>query len=259
MTPISELPSHWPFRFPAPSEPETEWRLCLPPFTGYENGWSGSVDQFLTHVRDETIRLEHVPLTAVVDGYVARINDLALDQAGELIHVAASLIYYKSKLLLPSDPALEKSGEALCHEILSEITAGQRIRRDRKESQIRAPEQNNLPVVSADLSLLDLFVLLNEVEQILLADSTYLVSNPQVTVANQLQWLSERLSHPGFPVETADALLMLHHSNEAKICLFLALLEMVKRGQIRLAQSVAFGEISIHPVKEQNQSRSADQ
>lgn len=236
-----------------------EWRLDLPPFAGYEDGWSGSVDEFLRDIRDGVIPLKCVPLLAVVDQYTARINGLDLDQAGELIHIAASLIHYKSKLLLPSDPAMEGTGEDLRREILNEIAAGQRERRESKKSQTRSLEQNNAPIASADLSLLDLFILLNEVEQLLLANSSYLVFNPPVTVADQLRWLREWFSRPDASLGTAEALLVHHRSDQAKLCLFLALLEMVKRGQIRLAQDEAFSEILIHLVTEQSSNLSLDQ
>jgi segregation and condensation protein A len=259
VTRVAETRQNQHFRFPAPLEPEMEWRLDLPPFLGYEDGWSGSVDAFLTQVRDGTIPLQCVPLLAVVDQYTARINSPDLDHAGELIHIAASLIHYKSKLLLPSDPAMEGTGEDLRSQILHEIAAGQHEQRESKKSQTRSPEQNNVPAAPANLSLLDLFVLLNEVEQLLLANNSYLVSHPPITVADQLQWLWERFARLDTPIETVDALLELHDSDQAKICLFLALLEMVKLGQICLAQDVAFGEVSIHPVTEQSSNRSSDQ
>lgn len=256
----SELGRNSYIRFPAPSEPEAEWRLDLPPFMGYADGWSGSVDEFLRQVRNGNISLQCVPLVAVVDQYTARINSLDLDGAGELIHIAASLIHYKSKLLLPpSDPAIESTGEDLYSEILNEITAGQHERQKARNSRTRPPEQDKAPVTPADLSLLDLFVLLNEVEQLLLDNFSYLIANPPVTVAEQLRWLWDWLSRSGAPIETVNGLLQFHESDQAKICLFLALLEMVKRGQICLTQDEAFSPISIHLVMEQSANPSLGQ
>jgi segregation and condensation protein A len=232
-------------RFSAVSETSTDWELQLPPFVGYAEGWAGSVGQFLTYVRDGTLPLENVPLASVIDQYITYINHLDLDQAGEFLDIAASLIQYKSRLILPADPLLAETEDPR-QKIMHEIGAGEQKRRERTAVQANAPESGP-PGNHTELSLLDLFVLLNEVEQTLLADPSYQVSYPPVTVADQLHWLAEWFARHGFTENSADSLFLFHVSKQAKLCLFLALLEMVKNGQLCLEQETPFGAMAIYP------------
>ncbi len=93
-------------RFPAVSPQTSEFPLALPPFPGFAEGWSGSLEAFLGAVRSRQIALEQAPLAAVVEQFLAQREQLGLDDAGEFLHVAAALIDSKARLLLPRDPVL---------------------------------------------------------------------------------------------------------------------------------------------------------
>jgi len=74
------------------------------------------------------------------------------------------------------------------------------------------------------------------------------IAAAEVTVAEQLLWLAERLAElPREPQDTQPWFL-LHPSLPAKICLFLALLELSKQGRIRLEQAQTFGPLAASPV-----------
>lgn len=227
-----------------------EWLLHLPSFGDYPHGWAGSIDQFLTHLSNGAISLEQVPLASVVDQYISHVNTLDLNGAGDFMQIAASLIQWKSRLLLPRDPAFTGTEEDPRQEVIRVLERGERTQRNRKTVEAKAHEKDGSLPAPTELSLLDLMVLLNEVQQTLCADSCYLISPSTVTVAEQLQWLSQWLAHHGFSIDSADRLFLLQSSHQARISLFLALLEMVKRGRICLAQSEAFGPISIHSFME---------
>lgn len=226
-----------------------QWQIRLPPFLHYQDGWLGSVDEFLSQVRDGTMPLEHLPLASVVDQYLTYIRMLPLDEAGQWIHTAASLIHHKSRLLLPHDPST-LVGADLREEILSEIAAAQQATRKRKASVTATAQPGLPPATRENLSLLDLFVLLNEVEQSLLADSSYLVPQQSITLRDQLRWLRRWLADKKVTHPTADTLFQSQPSKEARICLFLALLEMEKRGHLALRQNMEFGPIEICPAEE---------
>ena len=237
-------------RLPAGLEGPAEWQLRLPPFAGHVNGWAGSINELLAGVSDGTLLLACVPLVSVVDQYVSYIKGLDLDEAGELLDLAASLIQWKSRLMLPCDPLLADAGGDPRQQIMRDLRAGEQKRRNGKTAQGNAAEQNQIVKNPEELSLLDLFVLLNEVEQTLSADSSYQIAASPVTVADQLQWLSQWFTDHKVAAVSSDLLFLLHSSDGAKICLFLALLEMVKRGQLWFNQKAAFNAIIIHPVKE---------
>ena len=226
-------------RFPAVSLQTAEFPLALPPFPGFAEGWSGSLEAFLGAVRCRQIVLEQAPLAAVVEQFLAQREQLVLDDAGEFLHVAAALIDSKARLLLPRDP------------VLAEPDPRQEIVRT-LASQVRpeaADEQSSeTPSGPEGLSLLDLMVLLNEVQQVALPPPPHAIAAAEVSVAEQLLWLAERLAElPREPQDTQPWFL-LHPSLPAKICLFLALLELSKQGRIRLEQAQTFGPLAASAV-----------
>ena len=227
-------------RFPAVSLQTAEFPLALPPFPGFAEGWSGSLEAFLGTVRSRQIALEQAPLAAVVEQFLAQREQLVLDDAGELLHVAATLIDSKARLLLPRDPVLAEPDPR--QEIVRTL-AGQV--RPKAAADERSGEPQSGP---EGLSLLDLMVLLNEVQQVALPPPPHAIAAAEVSVAEQLLWLAERLAElPREPQDTQPWFL-LHPSLPAKICLFLALLELSKQGRIRLEQAQTFGPLAASPV-----------
>ena len=227
-------------RFPAVSPQTSEFPLALPPFPGFTEGWSGSLEAFLGAVRSRQIALEQAPLAAVVEQFLAQREQLVLDDAGEFLHVAAALIDSKARLLLPRDPVLAEPDPR--QEIVRTLAAQGR-------PEAAADERYGEPQIGPQgLSLLDLMVLLHEVQQVALPPPPHAIAAAEVSVAEQLLWLAERLAElPREPQDTQPWFL-LHPSLPAKICLFLALLELSKQGRIRLEQAQTFGPLAASPV-----------
>ena len=226
-------------RFPAVSPQTSEFPLALPPFPGFAEGWSGSLEAFLDAVRARQIALEQAPLAVVVEQFLAQREQLGLDDAGEFLHVAAALIDSKARLLLPRDPVLAEPDPR--QEIVRTLAA-----------QVRAEaadeHSSEIPSGPEGLSLLDLMVLLQEVQQRSVQPVPHTIAVAEVTLAEQLRWLADRLAElPREPQDTRPWFL-LHPSLPAKICLFLALLELSKQGQIRLEQAQVFGPLTASPV-----------
>jgi chromatin segregation and condensation protein Rec8/ScpA/Scc1 (kleisin family) len=230
-------------RFPAVSPHTGGFPLALPPFPGFAGGWSGSLEAFLGAVRSREIPLEQAPLAAAVEQFLAQRGQLVLDDAGEFLHVAAALIDSKARLLLPRDPVLgapdprQEIVRTLAAQVRPEAAAG--------------VQSGETPGGPAGLSLLDLMVLLHEVRQRPLPPPAHTIAAAEVTVADQLRWLIERLSElpPEASLEPQDTQpwFLLHPSFPAKICLFLALLELSKQGRLRLEQAQAFGPLTASP------------
>ena len=226
-------------RFPAVSLQTGEFPLVLPPFPGFAEGWSGSLEAFLGAVRSRQIVLEQAPLAAVVEQFLAQREQLVLDDAGEFLHVAAALIDSKARLLLPRDPVLAEPDPR--QEIVRTL-AGQIRPEPAADEQPGEPQS-----CSEGLSLLDLMVLLHEVQQRSVQPVPHAIAAAEVTVAEQLLWLAERLAElPREPQDTWPWFL-LHASLPGKICLFLALLELSKQGRIRLEQAQTFGPLTASP------------
>jgi segregation and condensation protein A len=225
-------------RFPAVSPQTSEFPLSLPPFSGFAEGWSGSLEAFLGAVRSRQIALEQAPLAVVVEQFLAQREQLVLDDAGEFLHVAAALIDSKARLLLPRNPVLAERDPR--QEIVRTLAA--QVRPEAADEQ-----SSEIPRGPEGLSLLDLMVLLHEVQQMSVQPVPHAIGVAEVTVADQLRWLAERLAE--LPCEPHDThpWFLLHPSLSSKICLFLALLELSKQGRIRLEQAQSFGPLTASP------------
>ena len=78
--------------------------------------WEGPLDLLLTLARTQKVDLREMSILALVDQYLAYINDartLKLEIAADYLVMAAWLAYLKSGLLLPKDPEIEPSPEEL--------------------------------------------------------------------------------------------------------------------------------------------------
>jgi segregation and condensation protein A len=96
--------------FEAPS-PVEEDRLTVD-----LGSWEGPLDLLLTLARSQKVDLREMSILALVDQYLAYINDartLKLEIAADYLVMAAWLAYLKSGLLLPKDPEIEPSPEEL--------------------------------------------------------------------------------------------------------------------------------------------------
>ena len=71
--------------------------------------YEGPLDLLLNLIRKQEIDIYDIPIAKITAQYLAhihRLQELNIDVAGEFIYMAATLIYIKSRMLLPPDPDL---------------------------------------------------------------------------------------------------------------------------------------------------------
>ncbi len=79
----------------------TEYKVELEAF-------EGPLDLLLHLIRQQEIDIYDIPIAQITDQYLQYIQMMAnlnVTVAGEFLMMAATLIYIKSKMLLPTDPA----------------------------------------------------------------------------------------------------------------------------------------------------------
>lgn len=98
-------------------------------------GFEGPLDLLLHLARTHEIDLAHLPIRQITDQYLAHLEAVEfgdLDEAGAFLVLAATLIYLKSKLLLPTpeveEEALDEEGEALRLELEARLRAYARVK-----------------------------------------------------------------------------------------------------------------------------------
>jgi segregation and condensation protein A len=105
------------------------------PLTVRLEGFEGPLDLLLHLARSNEIDLARLPIRQITDRYLAYLEAVEfrdLDDAGAFLVMAATLIYLKSKLLLPrpevEEEGLDEEGEALRLELEARLRAYARVK-----------------------------------------------------------------------------------------------------------------------------------
>ena len=227
------------------------WSVRLPVF-------EGPLDLLLQLVKINEVEVTEIPVALVCDQYheyLARMEELDLDIAGEYIYEAAMLIQLKSRMLLPAAPVedgvepeedpravlvarlLEYQRIKEVAETLSEISS---VRRGIWTREWQEPEGEVDDDEELELGDLSLFDLLKTFRRVL---DRFDRENPEplqlsaesFSVREQIDRLLLRLNG-GRPIDLVDDLLALSCRGEA-IAAFLAFLELARMQLIRFVKS----------------------
>jgi segregation and condensation protein A len=226
--------------------------------------YEGPLDLLLDLIRRQQIKIYDIPIATITKqylDYMQKALELDMELSAEFVYMAATLIHIKSKMLLPRDPELEKMDpeedprrelvdRLLEHERFKSAAAMLQEKRMIEEAIWSNPQIQNFVNEDEGPGLaVTLFDLVKTFEQILERAKSrplYEVNKEDVSVPDMIIFLKNTLLQ--LPAGKAVALVPLfeqQRSRRAMICLFLAVLEMVKQQAIRLTQSESFGEIQV--------------
>jgi segregation and condensation protein A len=239
----------------------------------------GPLDLLLHLCRTNEMDLSKLSLRAITDQYLAHLESVRfqdLETAGSFMVMAATLIYLKSKLLLPANPddpdeILDEEGELLKRELEERLREYARVKafgtwlaeREAEQTLIFGRTTAELPPPE-DIPLEDLSVhLLQRALQRLIEDQKRRV--PRQVEPNPLSVL-ERMSEMLELLRSTWSILFSSVAGPERqraewVVTLLALLELVRLGQARARQAELFGEIVIegntvsvrepaHPIEE---------
>ena len=226
--------------------------------------YEGPLDLLLDLIRKNQINIYDIPIaqiTAQYMEYMERAAALDIELGSEFVYMAATLIHIKSRLLLPKDPELEKidpEGDPrkelvdrlLEHEKYKNAAEMLQQKRMIEEAAWSNPQMEQFLSEGADpglaVTLFDLVKTFQTVLERAKNRPTYEVDKEDITVPDMIRYVRETLnsSQRGQPVSVTE-LFERQRSRRAILCLFLAILELVKRQAVQLAQKEAFGDIYV--------------
>lgn len=226
--------------------------------------YEGPLDLLLDLIRRQQINIYDIPIASITSQYMEYIEKAAaldMELGAEFVYMAATLIHIKSKMLLPTDPELQKISpeEDPRKELVDRLVehekykgAAEMLQQKRiiEEAAWSNPQmqsfidQDENPGLS--VSLFDLVKTFQTVLERAKNRPTYEVDKEEVTVPEMIRFLRTMLDQVGRH-ETVSAVELFEKqtSRRAMLCLFLAILELVKRQAVLLQQTDAFGEIAI--------------
>lgn len=225
--------------------------------------YEGPLDLLLDLIRKQQINIYDIPIARITEQYLAYVNQAAqldIELSAEFVYMAATLIHIKSKMLLPRDPELEKMDpeedprkelvdRLLEHERFKSAAAMLQEKRMIEEAIWTKPQMAQFLTEEEPSLAVTLFDLVKTFEQILERAKNrplYEVTKEDVSVPDMIFYLKRILRE--MPAGQSVGIVPLFEqqkSRRAMICLFLAILEMVKQQAVRLTQKENFGEIHI--------------
>lgn len=230
--------------------------------------YEGPLDLLLDLIRKQQIDIWDIPIakiTAQYLEYIDRAAALDMELGAEFIFMAATLIHIKSRMLLPKDPELEKMSpeEDPRHELVERLLEHERFKNAAEMLQQKRMIEENVwsnPQIQNFLSDEDepdlavtLFDLVKTFEQVLERAKNkpiYQLNHEEVSVPDMIQYLRSLLkSKPRNERLSVVELFEQQRSRRGMICLFLAILEMVKLQAVVLVQKDPFGEIALRAHK----------
>ena len=234
--------------------------------------FAGPLDLLLHLIENQELDISAISLMTVTDQYLRTLGELEEIEPGALadfLVIASRLLYIKSFSLLPKPRPVgeeedeEASGEALVRQLME-------YRRFKElASHLRGREEQGLRVYvrtaprphlerRLDLSNLDIerlnAALRQALQRIPPAPELPRVKTYAITVAEQVEnvraYVRARLARVAQEGVLVDFLELLgdQPSRLGVIVTFLAVLELVKQGELEIVQDTTFGEIRLAPV-----------
>lgn len=237
--------------------PDSDYRIKLPVF-------EGPLDLLLFLIRKNEIDIYDIPIESVTRQYLETLRalqSLDLDVAGEFFVMAATLMEIKSRLLLPKglhavDPNANPEDDIdprweLVHQLiqykkfkeaagtLAAIIRRQQDLMERHVSSLAADFTDRPLKAVGRIELWNTFniVLRRLAEKLVVGE----IHDETVTVADRMEWLLLRIrSEKTF---VFSGLFPQGTTLRQLVATFLAVLELARLGQLRLAQNEAFSDI----------------
>jgi len=233
--------------------------------------YDGPLDLLLDLIRKQNIDIYDIPIARITSQfleYTQHLKQVDVDAAGEFIYMASLLIHIKSKTLLPRDPSDVLSGdpEDPRRELVERLLEHERFKAAAQmllqKQQIEEATWTNsglknfrrdigeagAPTLDEDREIaadtVDLVRVFQDILIRLRERPILNVDEESVTVAQMIDYVKRRLLMEEKPV-SLKRLLHNTHTERALICMFLAMLELVRLQAVLLHQPVLQGDILI--------------
>ena len=229
--------------------------------------FEGPMDLLLYLVKREEVDIYEVNLTKIAREfieYVDLMREFDIEIAGEFLVMASTLMYIKSKELLPVDQQVaaedEDEGEDPRWELIRKLVEYKKFKdaagkletmeAEQEEVYPRRPAKQEFEVPEdrgprVEVSLFDLINAVNDVIKRVESRQTGSeeIFDEQFTVAEKIAAIRERID--GAAGFTFTELFAGAASRNEVVATFLAMLEMIRLRQIKITQAENFGEIQI--------------
>lgn len=219
--------------------------------------FEGPLDLLLYLIKKDEIEIKDIPISRITEQYLEYLTlmrELDISIAGDFLVMASTLIYIKSKMLLPPAPKIEGEEDLVEDpraELIERLLEYQKFKsaaqmlhsRGEIESasfprgQLETDKSN--PEVSA--TVFDLLRVFREILKRVESEAQMEIQREEITMAEKLAQINARLES-GEEINVRE-IFEQSRSKRELILTFLAFLELVKEFKIHLTQRELFGDI----------------
>jgi segregation and condensation protein A len=240
------------------------YREVASPLNFHLELYEGPLDLLLDLIRKQQINLYDIPIASITQQYLEymqRAMEVDIELSADFVYMAATLIHIKSRMLLPKDPELDKISpeedprkelvdRLLEHERFKNAAEMLQQKRMVEEAAWSNPQMERFLAEQGEpelaVSLFDLVKTLQTVLERSKNRPIYEIGKEDVSIPSMIRYLEHVFGELriGDTVPAAE-LFERQGSRRAMICLFLAMLELVRRQALQLTQSDEFGDIRL--------------
>jgi segregation and condensation protein A len=216
--------------------------------------FSGPLDLLLHLLREEQLEIADIPIARIADQFLQAVHELGLNQAADYLDMASRLVRLKAQMLLPrnveedgwEDPRAELVRRLLEYQQIREVAVWLGRAAERRAQQFARgymPPAPALPPPPLTLNLLDMLTAVERVIAGIPSPVLHKVIARPLDVESATRRIEELLRDQE-RIHWIDAL-----GSDATIVdvlsTLLALLELAKRGSLRLLQPTPFSPLVI--------------
>lgn len=226
----------------------------------YLTDFEGPLDLLLFLIKKNEVNIYDIPIAEITEQYIQYLEYAArvdLENATEFYVMAATLLYVKSRMLLPDDTELDEEIDDPRQELVDRLIEYQKYKKltelmteKEEESEWVLERKKKQPVLpfndEEDLwEQIDVWDLVKAFSTIMSTLSPDRIINlyEEVSVNEKLSLISEYVQDKKNFLFTD--LILRNDSVMELVCAFLAVLEAVKQKTVRLYQNRMFGDIRL--------------
>ena len=233
--------------------------------------FQGPLDLLLYLIKREEVDIYSIPLERITDGFLkhlALMQELNLDIAGEYVVMAATLLYIKSRSLLPKeqqvmmeeaedeDPRWELIRQLLEYKKFKDVSMKLNLLYE-AQSKVAWRGDDDREMIPKKVKRLGpeaLFALLESFQKIVsrFQEQARRIEGERFQVSDKILWIRERLSG-GRRVLFSDLFDSISSRDEVVVT-FLAVLELVRLKKVLVLQESLFAEIELREVPDHTEN-----
>src|SRR5712672_1088308 len=236
------------------------------PYKIHLDTYDGPLDLLLDLIKKQEIDIHNIPIAKITGQYLEylhKLEQLDMDISADFIYMAATLIYIKSKMLLPPDPlAGPEESEDPRADLVQRLVEHEKFKsaaqllhqRQQIEEHVWSKPDRSLyegegSEAELIVSLVDLVKVFQQVLERRKEVSRIELQHEQFTVAQMIAQLRGQILASEDSSVNLVRFFEACPSRHAMIVAFLAVLEMVKMQAIAMVQEKQFGEIVLRKHK----------